>query len=150
MCIEGEIINLLSLLYHPLTQMWPRTLQGSSLVGVVVGVAIHVGGCGLFLKVHVLNLCVITATHTVVSRLQRLPWTSLYGKTEKDSSQLTVMTGQLFLAVVMGYVYKDVPTVDVYCAFVFSNGVRMCSNKPVTRKHPTRCFTPSFPAQPFV
>ena len=91
------------------------------------------------------------------SKLQRLPWTSLYGKTENDSYHFfsayyddrPAVPGSPAV-LVMGYVYKDVPTFDFYCSFIFSNGVRACSKKPATRKHPTRCFTPSYPARPFV
>ena len=85
------------------------------------------------------------------------PWTSLYGKTEEDSyhffsayydDRRSVAGSPLVL--VMGYAYKKVPVVYVYCAFVFSNGSRTCSKRPAGRKHPTSCYTPNLPALSFV
>ena len=74
---------------------------------------------------------------TTTNRTIALPWTSLYGTSEKDSYHFfsayyddRVSAPHRPAVVVLGYVYNSVPTVPLYCSFQFSDGSTVCGAHP--------------------
>ena len=89
--------------------------------------------------------------------LKKLPWTSIYGKHEKDSFHFfsayyddrTSAPGRPAV-LVLGYSYDAIynQRVALYCVFKYLNGTSTCRSAPATDRHPNTCYTPSLGAKP--
>lgn len=86
--------------------------------------------------------------------LQKLPWTSLYGKGEEDSYHFfsayydnRSSAPERPAVFVMGYSYKDVKPMNFYCVFKYSSGKEICRTTLTASRHPSPCFTPMLGAK---
>ena len=92
------------------------------------------------------------------SRLVKLHWNSLSGTNENDSYNffsayydIRASDPELHrpAVIVVGYVMKTVTKIDIYCLFKYANGSEKCLKRPAILKHPSPCFVPNLPAQPY-
>ena len=104
----------------------------------------------------ILSTAVKAVDNYVDQQLVKLPWTSVYGKGEKDSYHFfsayfddRIGASDRPAVIVMGYVLNGVKNIPLYCILKYADGHSVCLKEQLKRRNPIPCHAPNLGADTY-